>query len=274
MRFLTVVLFLVSLSFPEVVARLNGREITRDEFRKAFEIYWREVLHFNAGRPTPEDRKRFLFEYLKGMIVEDLAGDMGIHVSEAEVKERLRRWGRRSADPVITQLVRRELLLERIEERLTADLEVTEEEIRVYYLLNRREFYLPEQIKLLRVVVADREEAERVYRTLKQQGKIPPDGQIRIGKERWYSVQSLPRRIRSRLFPYRKGTVSRPIRLETGYLLLKITDRRKAGFIPLDEVRERVRQKILRVKKEEVLRSWFRDILKGYRLELYLQNLE
>ena len=271
---LLLLLIFLSPAFPEVIARINGREVTREEFLRAFEVYRKEVLHFNPGKPTPEDRRRFFFEYIKGILVEEVAGDMGVSVSEEEVSERLRRWGRKEADPVLRRLIRKELLLEKIADRLTRDLRVTEEEIKVYYLLNRREFYLPSQIKLLRVLTEDREKAKKAYRLLRKGGRLRPEEGIRIGKERWYSLHSLPRKVRRKLYPYRKGVVSRPIRLETGYLILKITDRRKAGFLPLSEVRDRVRRKLLNVKKEEVLKSWFREVLKGYRLELYPQRLE
>ncbi len=271
---LLLLLILLSPAFPEVIARINGREVTREEFLRAFEVYRKEVLHFNPGKPTPEDRRRFFFEYIKGILVEEVAGDMGVSVSEEEVSERLKKWGRKEADPVLRRLIRKEILLEKIADRLTGDLRVTEEEIKVYYLLNRREFYLPSQIKLLRVLAEDREKARKAYRLLKRGGELRPEEGIRIGKERWYSLHSLPRKVRRKLYPYRKGVVSRPIRLETGYLILKITDRRKAGFLPLSEVRDRVRRKLLNVKREEVLKSWFREVLKGYRLELYPQRLE
>jgi len=126
----------------------------------------------------------------------------------------------------------------------------------------------------MRVLAEDREKAGKVYRLLKKGGRLQPEAGIRIGKERWYSLHSLPRKVRRKLYPYRKGTVSRPIKLETGYLILKITDKRKAGFLPLSEVRDRVRRKLLNFKREEVLGSWFREVLKSYRLELYPQRLE
>jgi len=144
-------LILLSFSFPEVVARINGREVTREEFRRAFEVYRKEVLHFNPGKPmhfnpgkpTQEDRLRFFFEYIKGIVVEEVAADMGVFVSEEEISERLRRWGRKEANPVLRQLIRKELLLEKIADRLIRNVErnveVTEEEIKAYYLLNRRD---------------------------------------------------------------------------------------------------------------------------------------
>ena len=270
---LVLLLLLFSLSFSGIVARVDGRIVTKEEFEKAFRAYWKEILHFNPGKPRKEDKRRFLFEYVKGMILEDVAEEMGIFVSEEDVKKRLRTWGIRRTNDLIEKFVRREILAERLEDRITENVRVSEEEIEAYYLLNRREFYYPDQVKLLRVVAEDRRKAKRVYKALRDGKPVPTEEGVIIGRERWYSIQALPKRIRRKLWPYKVGRVSRPIKFETGYLILKIIDKRKSGVLPLSEVRDRVRRKILRMKKEEVFRRWFREILKGYRLELYLKEL-
>ncbi len=171
-------------------------------------------------------------------------------------------------------MVRRELILDKIYNMVTKDVEVDPGEITAYYTLNKREFSYPNQIKLLRIVVSDKGLAEWVYSILKRGQKPASGGGVVVGKERWYSVQALPKSVRRRLYPYKKGYVSKPIRIAGGYLLLKITDKKKGGVLPLKEVKEKVRKKLLRVKREEVMNAWFRDLLKGYRLELYLKNLE
>ena len=262
------ILLLFSISFSGIVARVNGKVITEEEFEEAFKTYWREILHFNPGKPRKEDRRRFLFEYIKGIIIEDVASKMGLEVSEEEVRRQLRRWGVRNPSGLIVDLARREILTKKIEERVTRDVRVREEEIKAYYLLNRREFRYPDQVKLLRVVAEDRRTAEEVYRALKRGRSVPRREGVVVGRERWYSIQALPKRIRRKLWPYRVGSVSRPIRLGTGYLVLKVLDRRRAGFLPLSEVRDRVRRKILKMKREEVLRRWFRSVLKTYRVEI------
>jgi parvulin-like peptidyl-prolyl isomerase len=269
-------LLLYSLSFSEdvVVARVDGRIITKSEFVDIFNFYWKEVLHLSPKKPTLEDKKLFLYEYIKGLIVEDLSDKMGIRIEEKELVKRLKRWGRRKPSQEILSMARRELLVEKLTERLSRDVVVTENEIRTYYLLNKREFYYPNQVKLLRVLVDSRERARKVYKQLKRGRNIHPAPGVRVGRERWYSIQALPKRVRRRLFPYRVGVVSKPIKLETGYLILKITDKRKAGLLPLEEVREKVRKKLLKIKRQEVLREWFKHALKNYRLEIYLKNLE
>lgn len=270
MYVLTLLLFF-SFSFAEVVAKVNGVEITKEELDRKFKTYWEEILHFSPGKPKEEDRIRFLMEYIKGIILEDVAGDMGIEVSEEEVQRRLRIWGKRRPSELVRELVRREIIAEKLENRLTEDLRVSDEEVKAYYMLNKREFSYPNQIKLLRVVAYDKKKAYKVFKLLKGGNNVDPEEGIIVGKERWYSLQALPKVVKRKLYPYKVGKVSKPIKIEGGYLILKITSKRKAGYLPLSEVKDRVRDKILKLKKKEVLREWFRDILKGYDLELYLR---
>jgi len=266
-------LLTLSLSFSQMIARVDGRIITLEEFNRAFGTYWKELIHINGRKATTRDRKEFLFEYIKGIIIEEIASDLGIRVENDEINQRMRKWGIREPSRVMLDMIRREIILEKLTERIAKNVRVREGEIEAYYLLNKREFYYPEQVKLLRVVAEDRKKAKRAYELLKR-GKLPDGEGVLIGKERWYSVKALPKRIRRKLYPYKVGKVSRPIDLETGYLILKITDKRKAGFLPLSEVKDRVKAKLLKEKKEEGMRRWFRDILKHYDLVIYLEELE
>ncbi len=269
--FLLLLLFFLSFTHGEILARINDRVITSEEFNAFFNTYWKQILHINGKKATLEDRKHFFFEYLRGIIVEKIAEDMGIEVEEREVKDRLKIWGIRNAPKPLIDMIRREVILEKITEKITEGVKVSDREVEAYYLLNRREFYYPDQIKLLRVIAQDRKSALKAYEILKRGGK--PEG-VTIGRERWYSLQALPKIVRRKLYPYRVGKVSRPIALETGYLILKITDKRKVGYLPLSEVRERVRESLLSMKKQEVLKEWFKEVLKGLKLEIYLQNLQ
>ncbi len=265
-------LFPVSL-LGSPVALVNDRVITKQEFNLVFDLYWKEILHLAPKRPTIRDKELFLLEYVKGQIIEDVAREMGITVTQSEISERLRLWGRNPAvNQLIKDFVKREILTEKVEQMVTGGIYVSENEIKAYYLLNKREFYYPKQVKLLRVVADTRRLAKRARETLKR-GGIPKGDGYMVGRERWYSLQALPKKVRARLYPYKVGKVTAPIRFDGKYIILKITETRKPGILPISMVREKVRAKLLRLKKEEVFRKWFQDVLKNYRLEFYPENL-
>ncbi len=271
---LLIALLISTQIWAGIVAKVNGREITNEEFKEFYNAYRKEILHFAPGKPTPQDKREFLYMYIKAVVIEDIARQMGVRVGYWEVEEKLKEWGHRKSSQVVIDMARRELLLKKIYDIVTKDVEVDPGEVYAYYTLNKREFSYPNQIKLLRIVVSDKGLAEWVYSILKRGQKPASGGGVVVGRERWYSIQSLPKSVRRKLYPYKKGYVSKPIRIAGGYLLLKITDKKKGGVLPLEEVKEKVRKKLLRVKKEEVMNSWFREVIKRYKLDLYLENLE
>lgn len=274
MKKLLIVLFLAQLSaFSSPVAVIDGRVLGKKEFELVFELYWKEILHLIPKKPTLKDKELFLIEYIKGQIIEDVAQELGITVTENEIDNRLGFWGvKTSSNRIIRDFVRREILTEKVERVIAGGVYVTESEIRAYYILNKREFYYPKQVKLLRVVAEDKRLAERARKLLKK-GEIPKGKGYRVGRERWYSLQALPKKVRKRLYPYKVGRVTLPIRFDGKYIILKIVDTREPGVLPISMVREKVRSKLIRQKKEEVLRKWFRDVLSNYQLEIYPENL-
>ncbi len=266
---LLIFLLLISISFSQIIAVVNGRKITSEEVSKAFKTYWEEILHLTHIKPQKEDRQKFLAWYIKSILVEDIAREIGIEVSEEEIDRLLKKWGKRNASGIVRKIAKYEILMKKIEEHITEGLTVSESEIEAYYTLNRREFLLPSRLKLLRIVVSDKKTAWDVYRRLKRGEEIRPSEDIIVGRERWYSLQALPRRIKRKLYPYKVGKVSKPIKVRGGYLILKITDKQKGGFLPLEEVRDEVKKRIIEMKKEEVMRRWFRDLMNYYEVKLY-----
>jgi len=86
-------------------------------------------------------------------------------------------------------------------------------------------------------------------------------------------LESLPALVKRRLYPYVPGKISKPIKLDTGYLILKVVDRREAGFLPLEEAKDVIKRRLLAMRKEEVFRSWFKRILEHYGVEVFPQHL-
>ena len=78
--------------------------------------------------------------------------------------------------------------------------------------------------------------------------------------------------MRARLYPYKVGRVTVPIKFEGRYLILKITGSRESGVLPFEMVKEEVRKKLLKIKKEEVFKRWFRNMLETYDVKLYLDR--
>ena len=272
-----IVLYLLALlSFGYAntpVAQVGTHAITKEHFDKLFNSFRKYVAHINTNAPTEADKKRFLSELIKGIIVEEEARRLNIRVRPEEIARRLREWGITKGTSEVRNFVKWEILTEKLTQEVGKYVYITYREIQVYYLLNRREFYLPARVKLLRVMVRTGAKAQEVRRQLVD-GIVPDDSDyVKVGNERWYSVATLPRMVRKRLPSLKVGSVSEPIRFGNSYIIFKVVDKSGAGIVPFEEAYDMIKEKLLEEKKREEFRKWFREKLKLYRVRVYLDSL-
>lgn len=259
----------VSLVHASIVAKVGNQVITSEELSEAFRAYWREILHLPIARATKQDMKDFLMEYIRAKIVQREAQNMGISVSNSELEEYIRKnIGSERLSPVVKNLVKVEILVNKIVDRISKNLNVTENQIVAYYYLNLRDFKLPAQVLLKRYTTQDLDTANELYYRLSHSMEANLPG-VKEGPPMWYSIQALPEIVKRQLYPYQKGSVSKPIDVEGSYLILKIVDVRGAGILPLEAAKPIVRERLLKERRQEVFRQWFSEVLKKYPLEFY-----
>ncbi len=257
----------------EVVAVFDGESITLKQFNRNFKAYWQEILHLPIHRATREDKIEFLKWLVRSRIVEREAKAMGIIVNDAELKHYIKKHiGKKKLSEPVERMVRTEILINKIVDKLAGNVEVSDGEIEAYYYLNLRDFKYPKQILILRVLADTKEIAEEVYHRLKRGEDIDGLEGVRLGKPRWYSIQTLPSILRKRLYPYDINKVSKPVSVDSGYIIVKILNKKKEGILSLEEAKPQVVKKLRSYKKEEVFREWFSEVLKKYSIRLYFQH--
>ncbi len=262
-------LLFVSLSFAQVVARVNNEAITKEELNRLFTAYWKEIIHLPVAQADSRDVNNFLIEYVRSKIILNEAKRMGISVSEAEFEEYIRRnIGSQSLSPIVRDMVRVEVITQKILDVIAKDVKVSDNQITAYYYLNLRDFKIPARVLLRRIYAEDLDTANEVYSRLLR-GISFKGLRAKEGESMWYSIQALPSLVKKQLHPYEVGKVSKPIDTGAGYLILQVMDRRGGGIMPLEEAKPMVREKLLREKKEEVFKQWLQRVSKDYRLEFY-----
>ncbi|MCS6876656.1 MAG: SurA N-terminal domain-containing protein, partial [Aquificaceae bacterium] len=119
MRCLLIVLILLNFASARVVARIDKEVITLDEFKRAFNAYWREVLHLPIASATSRDLQEFLVEYVRSKIIQTEAKNMGLSVSTSELEAYLERnVGNKKLSNVARELVVSEVLTQKIIDRI------------------------------------------------------------------------------------------------------------------------------------------------------------
>jgi parvulin-like peptidyl-prolyl isomerase len=273
-------LFLILLAFfgfssASVVARVGSETIKKDELYEYFNSYWREILHLPIARATKEDAQSFLVELVRSKVIRQEAKRMGISLRDAEVEDYIQKnIGSKNLSPIALYLIKTELLVDKIAERLYKGSEITENQVVAYYYLNLRDFKMPAQVRLERFVADSLESANELYYRLSRGIEFWEDIRgVKKGEAMWYSIQALPDVLKAQLSPYEVGKVSKPIYTEAGYVVFRVVGRRKEGILPLEEAKPMVRAKLIREKRQEVLKEWLEKTLKNYRVEFYFSQL-
>jgi parvulin-like peptidyl-prolyl isomerase len=270
-----ILLAFFGFSNASVVARVGTETIKKDELYEYFNSYWREILHLPIARATKEDVQSFLVELVRSKVIRQEAKKMGISLKDAEVEDYIQKnIGSKNLSPVALYFIKTELLVDKIAERLYKGSEITENQVVAYYYLNLRDFKVPAQVSLERFVADSLESGNELYYRLSRGIEFWDDIKgVKKGEAVWYSMQALPDVLKAQLSPYEVGRVSKPIYTDAGYVVFRVVGRRNEGILSLEEAKPMVRAKLIREKRQEVLKEWLEKTLKNYRVEFYFSQL-
>jgi parvulin-like peptidyl-prolyl isomerase len=270
-----ILLAFFGFSSASVVARVGTETIKKDELYEYFNSYWREILHLPIARATKEDVQSFLVELVRSKVIRQEAKKMGISLKDAEVEDYIQKnIGSKNLSPVALYFIKTELLVDKIAERLYKGSEITENQVVAYYYLNLRDFKVPAQVSLERFVADSLESGNELYYRLSRGIEFWDDIKgVKKGEAVWYSMQALPDVLKAQLSPYEVGRVSKPIYTDAGYVVFRVVGRRNEGILSLEEAKPMVRAKLIREKRQEVLKEWLEKTLKNYRVEFYFSQL-
>lgn len=270
-----VILFFIGFIFSQIVVEVDGYKVTKEELDTLFHVFWKRITHLSSAKPTQEDKRIFLIDYVADLLILKEAKKMGIEVSEKEINDFIRKYvGRKIKEKSVINAVKAEILVEKLVDKLMKEQELnpSEDILRAYYEFYKREFYRPSSVKLLGIYVKSKKEAERISQILKQ-GEVPSTEDVKVSKPLWYSIPTLPKYIRRNFRTLSVGEVSKPIKINDGYLVFKILDKKPAGFIPFERAKSLVKKMYLKEKRKEVFKKWLSEVLKKYKVRFYWENL-
>ena len=269
----------ISFVYGSVVAEINGRRITSDEFNSVFYTFWERIAHLPLAKPTKEDKKLFLVEYVRDLIILKEAEKEGIRVSKRELEEFIRNRidrKKRYFSPALINLIKAEIVIEKLLRRLVdekAVQNVPERKLRAYYEFYKREFRYPTSYKIMAIETRSLSLAKKVRNLLKE-GYIPRGMEgVELSKPLWYSRSSLPGILRRKFKSLKVGAVSEPLRLNGKYYVFKILEVRPAGIIPFEKAKELIKLKILEEKRKEAFKEWLKKKVRNYHVKFYWENL-
>jgi foldase protein PrsA len=229
----------------EVVAKIGKEQITRGE--------WLNEIEARYGKAVLKD-------LIDQKVIMELADKYRIHVSDEAIEHELRLMQTMYGDASKAgsdeekwkEQIRYSLLLE---ELLTKDVIVTEEEMKDYYKQNKNLFDIPTSYQLSHIVVKTKKEAEAAIKELNQGSSFSALAMERSIEE--FSANQggdigfiseaddrYPASYIQQAGSLAKGEWSAPIEVKNGYAIIKLHQKMAGKSYSFEEVKGQIRRQI------------------------------
>jgi parvulin-like peptidyl-prolyl isomerase len=224
---------------PKVLAKVGDYAITSEDLEAAL-------------KRIPEDKR----EGIAGRVLDDLiqirvfsseARTVGLD-NEPEVKEGL--------VELTDDLLAREFVRKHIDQKVRP----SEQEVEDYYGKHKDDFVNPEAVRVERVMVKERDEAEKALEALKAGTSFEELAKDEsIGKESkkgalpgWQYRGWMEPALEEVAFGLDQGQVSGVIETKKGYEIIKVLEKREKRHVPFKDVAQRLRARLFSERKRQL----------------------
>ncbi|MDK2815314.1 MAG: foldase protein PrsA [Thermoanaerobacter sp.] len=289
MSFGFIVFLLVSCSAKkEVVATVNGENITNAEYRKAFDQVKAQIE--SSPQYTKDiwnqdyEGKKFL-DVVKENVLDSLIAQKlllqealknNITVSDKEIEEEYQREKEFNKD-ITKEDVKNYLLINKLFEEYTKDVKITEEELKKYYEDNKDQF---ETVKASHILVSDEKIAQDIYNrlmkgedfaTLAKEYSIDTATKDQGGDLGEFARGVMVPEFEQVAFSLKKGQISKPVKTDYGYHIIKSEGATLKSF---DEVKGDIEAYLLNDKKNQVITEKYDALEKAAKIQKFPQNIK
>ncbi len=270
--------FLSTGTFPgktskEVVARVNGEAITRDELYKQLEEqYGQQALDILISEKVIELELR----------------KQNITVSEEDVQKELEKiidqYG--GQDQFDTALASYGYTLNnfkkdiesnlKVEKLLKPEIEITEEEMKTYFDTNKETFDVKEQVKASHILVDTEEKAKEVksklsaggdFAELAKEYSTDTSNKEQGGELGFFSRGDMVPEFENVAFSMKIGEISEPVKSEYGYHIIKVEEKKAAKAANYEENKAQIREALFGQKLPAAYDAWISKKYEEYKIE-------
>lgn len=298
---------------PGAIAVVDGEEISKERYDRLLaqtkEGYEKQGQKFpKQGTPEYATIKNNIVRFLvERKYFELAAADMDVEVTDEEVTKRLEdlkqqifkgdekkyaaaleEAGKTEAE--VREDVRDRIVQEKVAQKLTEEIEVTDEDVEKYYRERQSEFRTPAQREVRHILVAvcgeprtegctkseakAKQEAESLRRQISNGGdfaklaKANSDdpGSKESGGQLTVAKGSTEPPFDAAAFTLETGTLSQPVRTRYGFHLIEpLKDVQPAKTRPLKDARATIRSTLIQQRRSEALTNWVKETQEKYR---------
>jgi peptidyl-prolyl cis-trans isomerase C len=297
----------VPTELPDVIARVNGEDITKTEFENAV-----RTIEVDAGGPVPSsDRDRILRGVLNQLIGYKLllqeSRTRSVTVTEAEVEARFgevrkqfpsddafRKMleSRRMTIQQIRAELRNEMVVKRLlEAEVAPRAGVGDDEVKAFYDGNPKQFQIADRVRASHILIAlpagasaaakaealskamavlKEARSGRDFAALAREHSQDPGSAASGGDLGFFSPEQMVGPFSDAAFRLAKGGLSDVVETEVGYHIIKVTDRQPGRTVPLEEARPKIEQYLRSVNLEKETQAFIGTLRGRGRIDIFI----
>jgi parvulin-like peptidyl-prolyl isomerase len=255
-------LFTLILFASEIVATVNGKNITRSDIDRF------------VSKSIPGAKYSYMNREQKQKVIEQLIErELYLVVAKKEGIEK---------DPqfaIELQRAKENLMLDMWMKRRLDDIKINDREVRRYYILNDRKFHRPALASARHILVSTRDEAREIIRELERSDNLE-EKFIELAKIRsigpssknggdlgWFQKDQMLPEFSNATFALRKGEITHiPIKTAFGWHVIYLTNKKPEGKIEFSKVKNSIINSLKLKKFQENLKKLSKELKKSAKI--------
>lgn len=246
----------------KVLVTIDNDKMTVQEFNKELD---KIPVNMKMLVATQSGKKSYLDKLVVKKLLLREAGKEKMD-TEKEFQERL-------AD------IKDQLLIESLlKKKIAADAKISDDDLKKYYEANKENFKREREISTRHILLKTEEEAKQVqgklikgedFIELAKKYSIDPNAGATGGEIGFHPKGSLVPEYEAAAFKLTKvGQVSGITKTQFGYHIIRLEGTKPPSYVPFDEVKDFIKQKILQEKQSELLEKYIDSLKKSAKITI------
>lgn len=296
-----------AIELPEVVATVNGQNITKQQLQELFNAAL-QASGAKIQDLNPQQQIGGYTQLLQDLIMDKLVAEAAASekVTDADVDAELAKIKGQFPDDKAfqDQIAQAGMTPEKLKENIRTGLqqsrwmksqvkssEVTDEQAKTFYESNIKEFEQPETVKASHILfmvdpdasadvvkqkedaakkAAERAAAGEDFTKLAKELSEEPGASESGGDLGFFPKDRMVPEFAEVAFAQKIGDISKPVKTQFGWHVIKVTDKKAAGTVPFDQVKEQVVSYIKSNNQREAVQTVLNKLKESAKIETFL----